>query len=76
MEDADGSDGEGDIAHPHHWILAVDPEVGTCSEECDGVENGNDDLRDAIDVVVHGAPVMAAWVCVDGHDEYGDRVLE
>ena len=40
----------------------MDPDIDTSCEEDHRIENGEDDIADAIAVQVGLAPIMAAWI--------------
>ena len=48
-------------------MVTLGPEIGHGGEEANGVDDGNDDLGDAIAIEVLGAPIVASWIEEGAH---------
>ena len=53
----------------------MEPKEETGSVEEDGVDNGDDDVGDAVAIEVLGAPIVASDVEVADHDRRYGRII-
>ena len=68
MEHQDGKQRQGDLAHPNHWIITLEPEESTGCVEEERIEHDEDYEGDAIAIEVFGVgQIVASWIHVANH---------
>lgn len=62
---------QGDLAHPNRWIVTLEPEKDTGCVKEDGIEQDDDNERDAIAIqILSVGPVVTTRIEIAHHVAY------